>query len=92
MDFDEKDIATDALVLNPKTFKEITKISTTALLGEAEGVNPRHMTAHGSKVYVSTYGGYVAEIDTVAFNMTRSFKVGSFSSFPWYEVLIMPEE
>ena len=64
-------------VLNPKTFKEITKISTTALLGEAEGVNPRHMTAYGSKVYVSTYGGYVAEIDTVAFNMTRSFKVGS---------------
>ena len=48
-------------VLNPKTFKEITKISTTALLGEAEGVNPRHMTAYGSKVYVSTYGGYVAE-------------------------------
>ena len=40
-------------------------------------MNPRHMTAYGSKVYVSTYGGYVAEIDTVAFNMTRSFKVGS---------------
>ena len=64
-------------VLNAKTFKEIKKISTTEILGEAEGTNPRHMTAYNGRVYVSTYGGYVAEIDTVGFTMTRSFKVGS---------------
>lgn len=64
-------------VLNPKTFKEITKISTTDILGAEGGVNPRHLTAYGDKVYVSTYGGYVAEIDTLGFAMTRSFKVGS---------------
>ena len=64
-------------VLNPKTFKEITKISTTDILGSEGGVNPRHLTAYGDKVYVSTFGGYVAEIDTLGFAMTRSFRVGS---------------
>ena len=64
-------------VLNPKTFKEITKISTTDILGAEGGVNPRHLTAYDGKVYVSTYGNYVAEIDTLGFTMTRSFKVGS---------------
>lgn len=67
-------------VLNRKTFKEISKISTTAILGEENGVTPRHITYYGGKVYVSTYGtnnGYVAEIDTTSFNMTRSFEVGS---------------
>jgi YVTN family beta-propeller protein len=64
-------------VLNPKTFKEITKISTTDILGAEGGVNPRHLMAYDGKVYVSTYGNYVAEIDTLGFTMTRSFKVGS---------------
>ena len=64
-------------VLNPKTFKEITKISTTDILGSEGGVNPLHLTAYGDKVYVSTFGGYVAEIDTLGFAMTRSFRVGS---------------
>ena len=39
-------------VLNPKTFKEITKISTTDILGAEGGVNPRHLTAYDGKVYV----------------------------------------
>ena len=50
-------------VLNPKTFKEITKISTTDILGAEGGVNPRHLTAYDGKVYVSTYGNYVTTID-----------------------------
>ena len=47
-------------VLNKKTFKQITRISTTDALGTAEGINPRHLIGYADKVYVTTYGGYVA--------------------------------
>ena len=64
-------------VLNKKTFRLITKISTTSEMGAAEGVTPRHLEAYGSKVYVSTYGGYVGVIDTVSLSISDMYKVGS---------------
>lgn len=64
-------------VLNAKTFEEIERVSTTELLGEEGGYGPRRLAAYGDKVYFTTYGGYVAGIDTVNFKTTSSssFKV-----------------
>ena len=72
-------------VLNSKTFKEITKISTVALLGEA-GATPRHIIGYGDRIYFTTYGtanedgsmsnGYVAAVDTVNFSKQGLYEVG----------------
>ena len=64
-------------VLNKKTFKQITSISTTKALGTAEGINPRHLIGYADKVYVTTYGGYVAVVDTTSLSITNKYKVGS---------------
>jgi len=65
-------------VLNKKTFKLLERISTTDDMGETEGVNPRSLTGYGSKVYVSTYGGYVGVIDTLTLSIdNKMYKVGS---------------
>ena len=64
-------------VLNKKTFKQITRISTTDALGTAEGINPRHLIGYADKVYVTTYGGYVAVVDTTSLSITNKYKVGS---------------
>lgn len=69
-------------VLDARTFKEIKKVSTTELLGEAEGTAPRHIVAFGDKVYFTTYGtsgkGYVAAIDTISFDLKAKIQVGSY--------------
>lgn len=72
-------------VLNTKTFKEITKINTVALLGEA-GATPRHIIGYGDRIYFTTYGtagddgsmskGHVAVVDTVNFSKQGLFEVG----------------
>ena len=64
-------------VLNRKTFKQIQRISTTDALGTAEGINPRHLIGYADKVYVTTYGGYVAVVDTTSLSITNKYKVGS---------------
>lgn len=65
-------------VTDAKTLKIIKKISTTALMGEADGAHPRCITAYENNIYVSTYGGYVAAIDTVNFNLTKKYQAGSY--------------
>ena len=52
-------------VMDATTCKSLRQISTTTLMGEAEGVNPRRIVAKDGCIFVSTYGGYVAVIDTV---------------------------
>ena len=64
-------------VLDKKTFKQVQRISTTDALGTAEGVNPRHLIGYADKVYVTTYGGYVAVVDTASLAITNKYKVGS---------------
>ncbi len=68
-------------VLNAKNFRLIEKINTVQEMGSTEGVNPRHMIAYDGKVYVSTYGGYVAVIDTGSVSVPPHcegmYKVGS---------------
>ena len=59
-------------VLDARNSKELKKVSTTDLLGEADGKNPRRLAAYNGKVYFTTYGtgnkGYVAAIDTTKFD------------------------
>lgn len=65
-------------VVNKKTLRRIRQISTTTLLGNTEGVSPRHIIAGNGQIFFTTYGGYVAVVDTVNFRLTTRYKVGSY--------------
>ena len=58
--------------------KSVKQIKTTDLLGAADGKKPRHIIAGDGAVWVTTYGGYVAAIDTTTFTLRKSYKVGSY--------------
>lgn len=64
-------------VIDKTTKKSIKQIKTTELLGNAEGAEPRHIIANGGKVYFTTYGGYVAAVDTTSFALQKKWQVGS---------------
>ena len=64
-------------ILNVKNCKELKRVDTTTLLGDAEGRNPRRIAAYDGNVYFTTYGGYVAAIDTIDFGLQWDYKVGS---------------
>ena len=65
-------------VLDTRNCKELKQVSTTELLGDAEGMNPRRIAAYDGKVYFTTYGGYVAAIDTINFTLQQQYQVGSY--------------
>ena len=65
-------------VIDKKTKQSIKQIKTTDLLGKAEGAEPRHISADGGKVYFTTYGGYVAAVDTTSFALQKKWQVGSY--------------
>lgn len=65
-------------VIDKKTKQSIKQIKTTELLGNAEGAHPRHIIADGGKVYFTTYGGYVAAVDTTSFALQKEWQVGSY--------------
>ena len=65
-------------VIDKKTKQSIKQIKTTDLLGKAEGADPRHIIADGGKVYFTTYGGYVAAVDTTDFALQKKWQVGSY--------------
>lgn len=65
-------------VIDKKTKQSIKQIKTTDLLGNAEGIHPRHIIADGGKVYFTTYGGYVAAVDTTDFALQKKWKVGNY--------------
>lgn len=65
-------------VIDKKTKQSIKQIYTTELLGKAEGADPRHIIADGGKVYFTTYGGYVAAVDTTDFALQKKWQVGSY--------------
>lgn len=65
------------LVLSTRDFTVLEEIDTKEEMGEEEGAGPRGLTGYGSKVYVSTNGGYVGVIDTTSIAMTGTpYKVG----------------
>lgn len=65
-------------VIDKKTKQSIKQLKTTDLLGKAEGVEPRHIIADGGKVYFTTFGGYVAAVDTTSFALQKKWQVGSY--------------
>ena len=65
-------------VIDKKTKQSIKQIKTTDLLGKAEGADPRHIIADGGKVYFTTYGGYVAAVDTTDFALQKKWQVGNY--------------
>lgn len=76
-------------VVDRTTLKSIKKISTTELIGEDNGLCPRHLVAYNGKIFLSTYGtvpsypydgsikGYVAAIDTTSYTATK-YQVGTY--------------
>lgn len=65
-------------VIDKKTKQSIKQIKTTELLGNAEGAHPRHIIAGGGNVYFTTYGGYVAAVDTTSFAHQKKWQVGNY--------------
>lgn len=65
-------------VIDKKTKQSIKQIKTTELLGNAEGAHPRHIIAGGGNVYFTTYGGYVAAVDTTSFTLQKKWQVGNY--------------
>ena len=72
-------------VCDKQTLKIVKQISTTQLLGEADGVSPRAAVGYEGKLYFTCYGasytggaGIVAAIDTISFAKQQTFAVGSY--------------
>ncbi|MBO4673671.1 MAG: hypothetical protein J5616_04905 [Bacteroidaceae bacterium] len=65
-------------VLDVRTCKELKQVSTTDLLGDDDGRNPRRIAVYDGNVYFTTQGGYVAAIDTTDFHLQQKYQVGSF--------------
>ena len=65
-------------VIDKKTKQSIKQIKTTELLGNAEGAEPRHVIAGGGYVFFTTYGGYVAAVDTTSFALQKKWQVGNY--------------
>ena len=72
-------VSTDNMIVayNKKTNSVIDRISTTDEMGEAEGFNPRHIIGYGDNIFFTTYGGYVARLDSRTLTVTDQAKVGS---------------
>lgn len=72
-------------VCDKQTLKIVKQISTTQLLGEADGVSPRAAIGYEGKLYFTCYGkskdgenGIVAAIDTINFAKQQTYTVGSY--------------
>lgn len=66
------------MVLNRRTLKLIKTISTTELMGTQDGSEPRHIIAGNGHIFFTTYGGYLAAVDTLNYRLTAKAKVGSY--------------
>lgn len=62
-------------VMDNSTLVSLKQLRMPELIGEDKGMSPRHVTAAGGYVYVSTYGGYVAAIDTTGLEVARTYVV-----------------
>ncbi len=72
-------------VCDKQTLKVIKQISTTALLGEKDGLSPRAAVGKDGLLYFACYGdsynggnGIVAAIDTINFAKQKTYTVGSY--------------
>ena len=65
-------------VADRNNMKSLKQISTTQLMGEDKGKQPRHVISGNGCVYVSTFGGDVAVIDTTDYSLKKTYQVGSY--------------
>ena len=65
-------------VADAKTFELKKRINLIELMGSDKGSHPRRITANGDRIYVSTYSGYVAAIDTANYALQETYEVGSY--------------
>ncbi|MDO4159501.1 MAG: hypothetical protein Q4D41_03480 [Prevotellaceae bacterium] len=65
-------------VVDKSTMVSLGTVNTDQALGTDNGTQPRHAVAYEGKVYVSTFAGYVAEIDTTSYSVTNTYQVGSY--------------
>lgn len=65
-------------VVNRTNLTVEQRISTTQLMGEDRGKQPRRLAAGNGQVYLSTFDGYVAAIDTAAYTAAAIYEVGSY--------------
>ncbi len=67
-------------VLDAKTMKLLRAMNIAGddMLGATDGLHPRRLAAYGDYVFISTYGGYVAAVDTITFQLQRKYKAGSY--------------
>lgn len=62
-------------VIDNNNMKSLKQIKTADAMGADKGAQPRHIAAYNGKVYVTTFSGYVAEIDTATYDVTNTFPV-----------------
>ncbi|MGN1375422.1 MAG: YncE family protein [Prevotella sp.] len=65
-------------VVNKNTMKSIKQIKTLDAMGSDKGDKPRHGCAKNGVVYITTFSGYVAAIDTTSLTVTRTYQAGSY--------------
>lgn len=65
-------------VLDNSSLRSLAQLKTTDVMGEDKGKTPRHLLAYGGCVFVSTYDGYVAAIDTATYSAAAIYQAGSY--------------
>ena len=56
----------------------ITQATRTEMAGSDKGKQPRRIVAAGGNVYISTFDGYIAAIDTTDYTMNACYAAGSY--------------
>ena len=65
-------------VVNKNTMRSIKQIKTLEAMGADKGSQPRHGTAKKGIVYITTFAGYVAAIDTTSLTVTKTYQAGAY--------------
>lgn len=65
-------------VVNKNTMASLAQIKLAEVIGEDKGAQPRHAVAGKGKVFVSTFTGYVAQIDTTSLSVEKTYQAGSY--------------
>lgn len=60
-------------VMDNNSLISLKQINTITAFGADKGNNPRHITAANGYVYVSTFDGYVAAIDTATYEVVKTY-------------------
>lgn len=65
-------------IVNKNTMLSVGTIKTETAMGSDKGTQPRRLAAGNGMVYVSTFAGYVAAIDTTTLAVKNTYQAGSY--------------